>query len=76
MKDESFMLNALSMHHYLFHMQDLFQNGANDISEMINIMSSFFVKKIPILCSSDRPIVFIFCQLVVNIVSKELQIVF
>ena len=37
-------------------MQNLFQNGANDISEMVNIISKFFVKKIQILCSSDHPI--------------------
>ena len=53
---------------FLFHMQNLFQNGANDISEMVNIISRFFVKKIQILCSLDHPILFKFCQLVEKIV--------
>ena len=56
-------------------MQNLFQNGANDISEMVNIICRFLVKKIPILCSLDRPILFKFSQLGVIIVKKELQIV-
>ena len=30
---------------------------------------------IEIFCSSDHPILFIFCQLMVKIVSKELQMV-
>ena len=30
-----------SYHHYLFHMQNLFQNGAHDVSEMVNIICSF-----------------------------------
>ena len=46
MKDGSFMLNTLK-HHYLFHMQNLFQNGANDILEMVNIISRFFCQKYP-----------------------------
>ena len=33
-----------SKHHYLFHMQNLFQNGAKDISEMVNIMYRFLSK--------------------------------
>ena len=60
-------------------MQNLFQNGANhanDTSEMFNIISTFFVEKILILCSSDHMILFKFCQRVVKIVRKELQIVF
>ena len=65
------MINTLK-HHYLFHMQNLFQNGANDISDMVNIICRFFVKKIKILCCSDHPILFKFCQIVVIIVSKEL----
>ena len=57
-------------------MQNLFQNGASDISEIVNIVNGIFVKKIQILCSLDRPILFKFSQVVVKIVSKELQIVF
>ena len=73
MKDGSFMLH--SKQHQLFHMQNFIQNGANDISEMFNIISRFFVKEIQILYSSDYSILFKFCQLVVKIVSKGLQIV-
>ena len=40
-----------SKHYYLFHTQNLFQNGANNISETVNITCRFFVKKIWILCS-------------------------
>ena len=67
-----------SEHHYLsclFHMQNLFQNDAYAISEMVNIYR-FFVKKIQILCSSNHTILFKFCQFGVKIVNKELQIVF
>ena len=62
-------------HHYLFHMQNLFQNGANDISEMANIISRFFVRKDPNFVQFAR---FDFVQilLVVKIASKELPIVF
>ena len=65
-----------SKHHCLFRIQSLFQNGANDISEMVYIIRQVFVKKIKILCSKDHSILFKFCQLVVNIDSKELQILF
>ena len=34
-----------SKHHYLFYMQNLFQNYANGISEMVNIISRDFVIK-------------------------------
>ena len=57
-------------------MKNLIQNGAYDISIMVNLISRFFVKKIQILCTLDHPILFKFCQLVVKIVSKELQLVF
>ena len=30
-----------SKHHYLFHMQNFFQNGANDISEMVILVYRF-----------------------------------
>ena len=36
----------------------------------------FFVKKIQILCTWDHPRLFKFCQLVVKVISKELQTVF
>ena len=39
-------------------------------------MKRLFVKKLKILYSSDHPILIKFCQLVVNIVIKELQMVF
>ena len=39
-------------------------------------MKRLFVKKLRILYSSDHPILIKFCQLVVNIVIKELQMVF
>ena len=48
----------------------------SEIFEMVNIENKFFVKKIQFLCSSDHPNLFEFCQLVVKIVNKELQIVF
>ena len=54
-----------SKHHYLFHMQNPFQNGANDISEMS--------KRSKFLCSLDHPILFNICLLVVKMVSKELK---
>ena len=36
-----------SEHHYCFHMQNLFQNGANDISEMFILNIHFFFQKDP-----------------------------
>ena len=35
-----------SKNHELFHMQNLFQNGANGISEMVSIVYWFLLKKI------------------------------
>ena len=55
-------------------MQNLFQNGTSDISETANIVNMFYVKGIQILCSSDHPGLLKFCQLVVKIDIKELQI--
>ena len=46
------------------------------IVRMFNIWNTFFVKKLKILYSSDHPILIKFRQLVVNIVIKELQMVF
>ena len=43
---------------------------------MVNIVNWIFVKMVQILCSLDRTILFKFCQLVVKVVSKELQIEF
>ena len=43
---------------------------------MFNIGNGFFVKKLKILYSLDHPILIKFRQLVVNIVIKELQMVF
>ena len=53
-----------------------FFNGANYISEMVNIIYRFLSKKIENLCSLNHPILFKFCQFVVKIVSQELQKVF
>ena len=39
-------------------------------------MKRVFVKKLKILCSSDHPILIKSCQLVVNIVIKDLRMVF
>ena len=39
-------------------------------------MKRLFVKKLKILYSSDHPILIKICQLVVNIIIKELQMVF
>ena len=43
---------------------------------MFNIWNGFFVKKLKIVYSLDHPILIKFRQLVVNIVIKELQMVF
>ena len=43
---------------------------------MFNMWNGFFVKKLKILNSSDHPILIKFRQLVVNIVIKELQMLF
>ena len=59
MKNGNLKMNNLSM-------QSLFQNGASDIPEIINILNRFFIKKIQILYSLDHPIQ----------VSKKLQILF
>ena len=46
------------------------------ICQNVNHLKRFFVKKLKILYSSDHPILIKFRQLVVNIVIKELQMVF
>ena len=43
---------------------------------MFNMWNGFFVKKLKILYISEPPILIKFRQLVVNIVVKELQMVF
>ena len=59
----------------LLHLQKPRQNGANDMSECLTCETAF-CKKLKILYSSDHPILIKFRQLVVNIVIKELQMVF
>ena len=59
-----------------FTCRNLFQNGANDMSECLTCEMAFCKKKLKILYSSDHPILIKFRQLVVNIVIKELQMVF
>ena len=46
------------------------------MSEWLTCETAFCKKKLEILYSSDSPILIKFRQLVVNIVTKELQIVF
>ena len=46
------------------------------ICQNVYHLKRLFVKKLKILCNSDHPIVIKFRQLVVNIVIKELQMVF
>ena len=73
-KDGSLVLNTLASWN-CFTCRNLFQNGANDMSEYLT-REWLFVKKLKILYSSDHPILIKFRQLVVNIVIKELQMVF
>ena len=46
------------------------------ICQNVYHVKRLFVKKLKILYSLDHPILIKFCQLVVNIVIKELQMVF
>ena len=46
------------------------------ICQNVYHLKRLFVKKLKILCSSDHPILIKFRQLVVNILIKELQMVF
>ena len=73
-KDGSLVLNT-SASLNCFTCRNLFQNGANDKSECLTCETAF-CKKLKILYSSDHPILIKFRQLVVNIVTKELQMVF
>ena len=74
-KDGSLVLNPLASLNY-FTCTNLFQNGANDMSEWLTCQTAFCKKKLNILYSSDHPILIKFRQLVVNTVIKELQMVF
>ena len=73
-KDRSLESNNLAIRN-CFTCRNLFQNGANDMSECLTFETAF-CKKAQILYSSDHPILIKFRQLVVNIVIKELQMVF
>ena len=46
------------------------------MSECLTFETAFFKKKLKILYSSDHPILIKFCLLVVNIVIKELRMIF
>ena len=70
------MKDEYSKHHYLFHMQNLFQNGLNDISEMVNIICRFFVEKIRIFVKFGSSNFIQILPTCGKVVSKELQIVF
>ena len=74
-KDGSLLLNPLASWNS-FTCRNLFQNGANDMSEWLTCETAFCKKKLKILFSSDHPILIKFRQLVVIIVIKELQMVF
>ena len=74
-KDGSLVLNPLASWN-CFTCRNLFQNGANDKSEWLTCETAFCKKKFKVLYSSDHPILIQFRQLVVNIVIKELQMVF
>ena len=73
-KDGSLESNNLASWN-CFTCRNLFQNGANDMSECLTFETAL-CKKLKILYSSDHPILIKFRQLVVNIVIKELQMVF
>ena len=60
----------------LFHLQKPLSKWCWRYVRMFNMWNGFFVKKLKILYSSDHPILIKFRQLVVNIVIKELQMVF
>ena len=78
-KDGSLVNTLASWNCFTF--RNLFQNGANDMSERSTSETAFCKKKAQscvFFGSSDpgHPILIKFCQLVVNIVIKELQMVF
>ena len=74
-KDGNLVLNTLASWN-CFTCRNLFQNGANDMSECLTCETAFCKKKLKILYSSDHPILIKFRQLVINTINKELQMVF
>ena len=73
-KDGSLVLTT-SASWNCFTCRNIFQNGANDMSECLTCETAF-CKKLKIMYSSDHPILIKFRQLVVNIVIKELHMIF
>ena len=73
-KDGRLVLNTLASWN-CFTCRNLFQNGANDMSECLTFETAF-CKKAQNFVYSDHPILIKFRQLVVKIVIKELQMVF
>ena len=73
-KDGSLVLNTLASWNY-FTCRNLFKMALT-ICQNVWHLKRLFVKKLKILYSSDHPILIKFRQLVVNIVIKELQMVF
>ena len=59
-----------------FTCRNLFQNGTNDMSECLTCETAFCKKSSKFCIVSDHRILIKFRQLVVNIVIKELQMVF
>ena len=78
-KNESLVLNPLASWN-CFTCRNLFQNGANDMSEWLTCETAFCKKKkkkkLKISYSLEHPILIKFRQLVVSTVIKELQMVF
>ena len=74
-KDGSLVLTTLASWN-CFTCRNIFQNGANDMSECLTCEAAFCKKNLKIMYSSDHPILIKFRQLVVNIVIKELRMVF
>ena len=71
MKDGSILFLTLASFD-CFTYSSYFQNGANDMSKMINMVNNFFVKTLVILSSSDHPTLLKFHHLMVKIFIKEL----
>ena len=75
-KDGSLVLTTLASWN-CFTCRNIFQNGANDMSECLTCETAFCKKAQNYVgYSSDHPILIKFRQLVVNIVIKELHMVF
>ena len=73
-KDGSLVLNTLASWN-CFTCRNLFKMALT-IYQNVKHMKWLFIKELKILYSSDHPILIKFLQLVVNIVIKELQMVF